>query len=182
MTAELRRHIRQPSFGYAILVEIGHPSGTQHLWSGTGTLTYGGQSWRGAGHVAGIGGIEEASELRISEVEAVLTNVPAGEALDASVSVKGYKQKIWWAGITPERRVVPDPVQISETDLDFTAVRTEQDGTHTVVLRSTGGFFVLEEPSERAWTPEQQALDYPDDTGFDFFAEIEDKELIWTRT
>ena len=182
MTAELRRHIRQPRARFAVLCEIDHPHGLVNVWTGSGTLSYEDKLWKGVGHIAAISGVEETSEVIVSEVRSALTNVPESELDIAQADIKGRRQMVWWAGMTEDRRVIPDPILITQVDLDYPQVVTDDQGVHTVVIVGQTGFWVLERASEHAWTPEEQHLDYPDDTGFDLVADLVDKEVPWTLT
>lgn len=182
MTTALKWHIRQDTFNFAVLCEIDHPTGLVNLWSGTGTLDHDGKEWLGVGHIGGIQGVEETSQLAVSEVQLFLTNVPEEELDLASVDIKGRSASIWWAGMTPDRRVVPDPLFLAQIDLDYSFVRTEANGANTIVLVGQTGFWVLEQPSSKSWTPEEQKVLFPDDTGFDRVAGLVDREVPWTPT
>ena len=129
-----------------------------------------------------ISGIEETSELVISEVQFILSNVPENVLHLASADVRGRRASVWWAGITLDKRVVPDPVMLTDVELDYWSTTAAEDGTHTISLFGLTGFWVLERPSDRSWTPEEQATRYPDDTGFDKVAGLVDNEITWTPT
>ena len=63
LTAAQKSALRDPLTRIAILLEMGHPSGTKYLWSGTGTLEADGQDWIGCGLFGAIEGLEHDDEV-----------------------------------------------------------------------------------------------------------------------
>ncbi len=83
--------------------------------------------------------------------------------------------------MTSDDRIVP-PLEIADVvDLDTQDVQAGDDGSFTIVVLGQSGFWQLENPSLRLWSPEQQKADFPGDTGMDALHELENLEVAWTR-
>jgi len=165
-----------------VLVTIDHPTAMLYLWSGTGPLVYGGNTYSGVGLFAGVEGVTSDSNIRIWEVQLFLSGVPA-DALDAiETSLKNKACTIDIAFMDKERNVLPDLIRMAEPTLDAPIVAVDEGGLHTLVLNGQLGLWQLERILAVSWTTEQQQDVYSTDTGFDMIPELADKEVTWTLT
>lgn len=182
LTARQKAALRDPFTTIANVVEIGHPSGTVYVWSGVGTLEYGGNEYIGCGLIGTIGGIEQGSDPRINEVIAAMAGVPSDVLGLIDADLKGREMSIYQALLTPDGRVIDDLLPVDVVDLDTQDTTADDDGTFIVSVRGQSGFWQLEKASLALWSPEQQKKDYAGDTGMDALATLEDLIVTWTRT
>jgi hypothetical protein len=66
--------------------------------------------------------------------------------------------------------------------LDYQSFSAQEDGTATVSIVARSGFYTLERALDEAWTPENQYLTYPLDTGLDMQPSLQNQQVNWTRT
>lgn len=91
------------------------------------------------------------------------------------------------SGGTPARIVpagevlVGDPYLIQEGRFDIASLEDPGNGPCVISAAYEGELIDLDRPRERRWTPEDQALDYPGDQGFDQVAQLQDASFVWGR-
>ncbi len=181
LTAEMKAALKSRSLRYALFVQIDHPNGMARLWTGVGTIQWAGETWRGIGTIGGVSGVEASGQITIQTVELVLSGVSRSEiASFLEGEIKGREAKIWWAALSEQSTVVPDPVLLSVLSLDTRTYAIADDGSVTLKLTGQLGLWQLERPLAWAWSSEQQKLLYPDDTGFDLIPGLINQKLAWT--
>lgn len=91
------------------------------------------------------------------------------------------------SGGTPARIVpagevlVGDPYLIQEGRFDIASLEDPGNGPCVISAAYEGELIDLDRPRERRWTPEDQALDYSGDQGFDQVAQLQDASFVWGR-
>jgi hypothetical protein len=88
-------------------------------------------------------------------------------AAGLSDDVRNLNGSVWLFCTASDDSVVVDPYQIIDSELDFQTFGAEPDGTTSIEITAHSGFFTLNRGVEEAWTPENQKLTYPTDTGLD---------------
>ena len=53
--------------------------------------------------------------------------------------------------------------------------------TANISLTAESRLIDLERSRERRYTSEDQKIDYPNDKGLEFIADLQDKEIVWGR-
>ncbi len=182
LTARQKAAIREQGTMVAVFVHMGHPDGDIYVWSGTGVVDHDGQQWVGCGHIGSITGVEGSSDPRVSRVNFVLSAVP-GDALNLSnANLKDRTAIIYHAIMRPGCEIVDGLIQRDLVDLDTQEVSGSDDGTFVVAVNGQSGFWQLESAPRLFWSPEQQKIDFPGDTGMDALAALEDRIVTWTAT
>lgn len=164
------------------LAEIGHPSGTFRGWTGIGPLAYAGYTWTGMGVLGRVSPLKRASSLDIQDVVFELSGVDPDSLERISGSVKGYIGKLWLACLDEKERVIADPYLLCESELDVQDFEASEDGTCTIKITGHTGFYSLERELNEVWSPENQKVTYPTDTGLDLLPELQNQDIAWTRT
>ena len=176
--------LRGKAIRLALLAQLDLITGTERLWSGIGTLNYGGFVWAGIGKLGRITGAGQSSEIRVSETIYELSGVQDLAALSIYLAnpIRGRAAKAWLVVLDEKGEVIPDPIQIDETILDAAAMHYAEDGTAVLSLRGTSAIFDLRKPKGRYLTSEQLKEDYPGDTGFDRISGLASRAVSWTKT
>lgn len=184
LTRDIDNLLRGKSMKGAILAQFDLPSGSQRLWSGAGTLTYGGNSWTSVGRLGRISGAGETSEIRTNETGYELSGVVDLVALNLFLStpIRGSQARAWIAFLDNAEQVIPDPILIDWSILDTATVIDAEDGASTLSIRGTSAVFDFRKPIGHYVTNEQLQKDYPGDTGFDRIPGLADRTVSWTKT
>jgi len=145
------------------------------LWSGLGTKSWDGETWTGAGELLGVDGIEETVEARSVGFRVSLTGIASSVvavALAADQS-KNLYGTIWLAAINASDAVIADPFLSRKGKLNRATI-DDAGETCNIVAEYEDENVDLLVPFDRRWTPEDQAIDYAGDSGFDQVAALQD--------
>lgn len=166
----------------ALLAEIEHPSGTARFWSGVGPLSWGGYSWTGSGVLGSIAPIRHTSDLLIQEINFGMSGVDPARISMLGDDVRNLSGKAWLACLGPDNRVIPDPMEVVDAQLDYQSFSASEDGTVAISITARSGFYTLERAINEAWTTEEQKLLYPTDSGLDLISGLQNQTIQWTLT
>ena len=163
------------------LVQCAFDSGDLNLWSGIGNLTVGGVEYVGAGTLLQIGEIAESAELQANGLTVALSGITEpliSKARDEDY--QGRKLKVLLGAIDSEGDVTANPVILFSGFMDTMVIN---DGAETATIQITveNRLIEFERTRGRRYTAEDQKIDYPDDKGLEFVAEMQEKEIIWGR-
>ena len=180
LTAGVITQLQAASVEVGILFEGEFASGWVRLWSGVGTLSWDGKSWSGVGTLLGISGIDETNEIRASGLTVSLSGVPSDLLSAALGDARSGKTGRVYLAFFSGGSIVADPILQFEGRLDVPAIEDGPD-TATISISYESELIDLERARERRYTPEDQAIDFPGDLGFDYVAALQDAQITWGR-
>lgn len=164
-----------------LLFEGQFDGGFVRFWTGSGTISWDGRSWVGAGQLIGIGDIEENAEVVATGITVDLAGVdPALVSVVIGEARQNMPGRIWIGLMSEAGAIVSTPYLAFVGRLDVPSI---QDGAETCVISISYENILgdLQRPREIRYTDEAQRALHPDDRGFEFVTIIQDKELKWTR-
>lgn len=172
----------------ALLIEANFDSGTLGLWSGLGTLPYAGINYIGAGSILSVSEIQETRDMTATNFQATLNGL--NEAIVALALTEDYQERpcsLSVATIDPTTgAIVTSPYKFFSGQMDVMTINTGSDtivadGNNLVsVTMATESDLVSGDRNiERTWTPADQAADFPHDTGFNYVAGLQTKQITW---
>lgn len=180
LTAGVITQLQAASVEVGVLFEGEFASGWVRLWSGVGTLSWDGKSWSGVGTLLGISGIDETNEIRASGLTVSLSGVPSDLLSAALGDARSGKTGRVYLAFFSSGSIVADPILQFEGRLDVPAIEDGPD-TATISISYESELIDLERARERRYTPEDQAIDFPGDLGFDYVAALQDAQITWGR-
>jgi hypothetical protein len=180
LTAGVITQLQAASVEVGVLFEGEFASGWVRLWSGVGTLSWDGKSWSGVGTLLGISGIDETNEIRASGLTVSLSGVPSDLLSAALGDARSGKTGRVYLAFFSGGSIVADPILQFEGRLDVPAIEDGPD-TATISISYESELIDLERARERRYTPEDQAIDFPGDLGFDYVAALQDAQITWGR-
>ena len=163
------------------LVQCAFDSGNLNLWSGIGDLTVDSVDYVGAGSLLSIGEIAETSELSANGITVTLSGVTSpllSKARDEDY--QGRELKVLLGAMDAANGVISDPVVVFSGFMD-TMVINDGGETATIQVTVENRLIEFERTRVRRYTAEDQKIDYPNDKGLEFVAEMAEKEIIWGR-
>lgn len=163
-----------------VFVKIEHPSGTGYFCSGLGSRSWDGHTWSGVGNLGTISPVKHSSEIAIQDIAFTISGVDAALIAKLADDVRNRAGLAWLACLDEVDQVVRDPYQLVDSELDYQVFETKDDGTATITIIAHSGFYTLDRGVEEAWTPENQKLTYPLDTGMDMIPSLQKQDLLWT--
>ena len=173
VTADLVRPI--------ILVECAFDSGDLNLWNGIGTLTVSSTDYVGAGTLLNIGEIAESSELQANGITVTLSGIT--DPLLAKARDEDYQGReltVKLGAMNSSNGVISNPVTVFSGFMD-TMVINDSSETATIQIAVENRLIEFERTRIRRYTAEDQKINYPNDKGLEFVAEMAEKEIVWGR-
>lgn len=165
-----------------VFVEAAFDSGNVNLWNGIGDLTYNSVTYIGAGNLLGISAIEESSDLVANGVKVVLSGI--GEPLISKARDEDYQGRtldIYLGAMDENGSVISSPVKVFSGFMDVMVV-ADSGETGEIAISVENRLIEFERTAVRRNTAEDQKIDYPSDKGFEFVAEIQEKDIVWGRS
>ena len=174
LNTELTATELQPFFA----VELDFSSGILYLWTGYGDITFGGNTYNGGGDVLNITGVSETSEIRADGITIGLTGISSSLIASAlTESYQGRNCKVYLGAIS-SGAVVADPYAVFSGRMDVMTI-DDSGETCDMVIQAENRLVDLDRPRNRRYTSEDQKIDYPNDKGLEFVADLQDKQIIW---
>lgn len=162
--------------------QINHPSGTGYFHTGIGPIDWNGHTWSGSGSLGAITPVKHSSEIATQDIVFTVSGVDADLIAKLDDDIHNRAAYAWLACLDYNGKVIPDPYQLVDAELDTQMFEIADDGTATISITAHTGFYILDYAVEEAWTPENQHLKFPGDTGFDMIPSLVNKDLPWTPT
>lgn len=163
------------------LCQLAFPSGNVNLWSGIGDLTVDSVDYVGAGTLLGVSDISESSDVQANGIRVSLSGIASSIITKArDEDYQGRELKILLGAMDSSNSVIDDPVVVFSGFMD---TMTINDAGETAVISVTAEnrLIEFEKTRVRRYTAEDQKIDYPNDKGLEFVAEMAEKEIIWGR-
>lgn len=180
--------------------EVGYTGeNTIRLWTGVGTLVYGGQSWVGAGELIEISSIEETAEISAKGATITLSGIPSEVIALALTNTyqnrigniyfgllkKGYLETESNGYILLENgsKIFLEGQETSLTEIfsgfmDTMTIEESADSC-TIAVTLENKLTTLERPRVARFTHQFQKTVDPTDLGLEFVESIQLKEVVW---
>lgn len=165
-----------------VLVTCAFDSGDLNLWNGIGTLTVSSVDYVGAGTLLNIGEIAESSELQANGITVTLSGIT--DPLLAKARDEDYQGReltVKLGAMDASNGVITSPVTVFSGFMD-TMVINDSSETATIQVNVENRLIEFERTRIRRYTAEDQKIDYPNDKGLEFVAEMQEKEIAWGRS
>lgn len=151
------------------------------LWTGTGTISFGGNSFTGGGNILGLSTASETGQIQANGSTITLSGIPS-DLISAALNFN-YQSRdatIHFGALDSSNAVISDPFIIFKGFMDIMTI-TDDAETATIALTVENRLIRLESSKIRRFTSEDQKIDFPDDLGLDLVADLQDKEIVWGR-
>lgn len=186
LTAGMQAEVVAGTVRPVILCDFVFDSGTMHVWSGLGQLSWSGNTYEGVGTFLQISAVAETSALRANGLTFSLSGLPPDEEEQSAILVKALAEnyqlrpcRVWLGMMDEDLDIIADPFLIFEGRMDTMTIH-DDPANPTIELTAEHHLVALERPHERRWTDEDQRVDFPTDRGFQFVSALQSKEIIWT--
>lgn len=162
-----------------ILAEFQFDSGTVRLTTHTSNITWNGYTWTAAGGLLAFDFPEETGEVRATGGTITLSGLDTSTlAIADTEPYQGRPCALYVGAFDSDGTVVVDPDTAYRGFMD-TMEPSDEAETATIALTIENRMAAADRANERRYTPEDQALRYDDDRGFDFVAGLQEKDIIW---
>tara|TARA_R110002126_G_scaffold78365_2_gene195228 strand:+ start:895 stop:1473 length:579 start_codon:yes stop_codon:yes gene_type:complete len=168
-----------------LAVKLDFSDGILRMWNGYGDLTMtvdgSSQTFTGGGDLMGVSQIEESSMLQMSGVTLTLSGIKSSLIATAlSATYTNRDGAIYLGLINTAGNIVSDSYTLFKGKMDVLNI-SEGEETTMIQLKLENRLITFEKPANRMYTLEDQKVDYPNDLGFEFIPDLQDKEIIWGK-
>ncbi|WP_342049871.1 MULTISPECIES: hypothetical protein [unclassified Cupriavidus] len=143
-------------------------------------IVWEGNTWLGLGALGSIDAIEEQAGLEAIGLRFTLTGVPTEMiAITLGQQYQGRPCQVWFAPLTEDLQLAYQPIRLSYARMD--TMDTEVGDTATITVSAESRMVAWERAKTRRYNNEDQQAKYPGDRGFEFVAQMVEKNLQWGR-
>ena len=175
ITAEATAATNHPVY----FVKLAFDSGDVNFHSDVGEITWGGDTYTGAGRIGAITGIEETSDLSRTPISLTLSGLPT-DLLSAVLS-EHYQGRIATVYLgyldMTTYQLVADPIILYRGLMDIPRVR--QGETLSIALSVESRFAQWDRPVIRRYYNEDQRSRSSADTGLQNVEQSTEKQIVW---
>jgi hypothetical protein len=160
-------------------VKLAFDGGDLNLHTRLGPITWGGDTYTGAGDVGGIGVVDEDSELARSTLELSLRGLPT-DLLSTVLNehYQGRTATLYLGYLDPvTQQLVADPGIVYRGRMDY--ARPRQGETLSIALFVESRFAAWDRPNVRRYNHADQQARYPGDRGLEFVEQTTDLTIAW---
>lgn len=159
-------------------------SGPLRVWSGNGTINWGGNSWLGLGSLGDISPIEERTDLNARGIVLTLSGFDSSllnKLLTANEFKLGKPVIVYLGLFDTNLALIDTPFPLWSGRIDRPQIHV--DGlTASIQIACEDRLIDINVPVERRWTDADQQLQHPGDKAFEFVNQIQNKVIYWGRT
>lgn len=164
-----------------LAVDLSFDGGNFVAWTGYGNITFGGTTYIGGGDFLNVSQISETADIQANGINVTLSGIPSDLISSAlNETYQGRSAKLYLGVLDANGAVVADPYLIFSGRMDTMGIEDTGD-TANISLTAESRLIDLERSRERRYTSEDQKIDYPNDKGLEFIADLQDKEIVWGR-
>lgn len=205
ITNEFSQELERAEVNVFFAIELFFDTSTLRFWSGLGDLELGGNTYVGSGNLIGISSIEETAEVSAKGATLTLSGLPS-DLLSLAISepYQGRKCRIYFGvrranedylkqedgslilnedGSGILLQTIDDADVMSEIFTGYIDQMNIDEGpeTSTISVYVESRLIDLQRPRELRYTSESQKSRFPNDKGFDFVEDLQDKKFQWGR-
>jgi len=164
-----------------LLASMDFVTGTIYVWTGIGTLTWGGHDWTGLGRFANVSAVTLTKEGTAEKITLSLSGIPPEYVDDAINETRGNKIAKLYLGFSDDSgAVISSPVLIAQGYTDVPTL-TDSGESCTFSITIETPMVQLQNASLRRYTTDDQKIDYPTDLGFQYVPQIQQWDGVWGK-
>ena len=166
----------------ALLVMMEFAASTGYAWTGLGPFTWDGMTFQGVGDLGNISAMSEDSTVEAKGVTIELSGIPSDMMTEVLTETRVLGTvKIWLALFDDAGALIPDPILSYQGKMD--APSLEDGGEACTAQITVENILVdLNRACYRRYTNEDQQMDHPGDTGFQYVAGLQEQITFWGRS
>lgn len=181
LSADMLTAIASGTVRPIFLYEGEFSGGTVRLFTGYGTLSWDGETWNGDNELLRITPAQEVGDL-VATGFSVNLNGQVQSLLSVALGQvrRGLPGRVWLGLLNDAGALIDDPFPCAIGRADKPMI-VPDPGDCMVGVNYETRLIDAGRRRERRYTPEDQAIDYPADRGFEYVAGLQDKTLRFGR-
>ena len=182
LTAGMVTEVTAAALEPIIFIKAEFDSGDLNLFTGLGSISFGGDTYTGGGDLLTFSAIEETEVVEANNVTIGLTGIKSSViSIALGEDYQDRQITVWFGALDSSGALIADPQKIFSGRMDVMQI---EDGgeTASISVRCESNLITLKRPKERRYTSEDQKSDHPTDTFFDQVESLQDAQVTWGRT
>lgn len=167
----LAAKIRAGTVARHIFLRLDHSQGELFLWDGIGTFPYGGNTYRGVGGLAQIGGVSDSLDVQNHEVICTLNGVALPDLIETDTSIEDRAAEIAALWIEEDGTVAASETVFVGTG-DVLRLKMDAEAKQ-LTAKLKAPLAEWRAPPLAFYTDADQQRRYPGDTGFSLVKSLE---------
>jgi hypothetical protein len=167
----------QPS----LFVSITFATATAYLWSGLGSVTWGGHTWLGLGALMGVTASEDAATVEARGIAITISGLEPTLFADCRDEFRLGLPVALYLGFWSGGALVSDPVVVWSGRTDQPESEVGPDNV-TVTIGCESRLVEMNIAADQRLTNETQQLYWPGDLGLQFVDGLQEAALFWGQT
>jgi hypothetical protein len=165
----------------AIFVEVHFTTGPVYVWTGVGSITWGGKTWAGVGQFGAVSGIEEGTNVQARGVTLTLNGLDPTLLSDVLNDYQVGLPAILYFGIfDASGSLIPNPITSWAGRTDQPTI-TVDGTTASISINCENRLLDMNISVELRWNDQTQKIFYPNDRAFELVNAIQDITTYFGR-
>jgi hypothetical protein len=179
ITSAVNTILESNSLSPFFAIDLEFDGGNFLAWTGYGDISFGGTTYIGSGDFLNVSQISETADIQANGINISLSGIPS-ELISSALNetYQGRPAKLYLGLLDSNNAVVADPYLMFSGRMDTMGIEDSGD-TANIGITAESRLIDLERSRERRYTSEDQKIDYPNDKGLEFIADLQDKEILW---
>ena len=163
------------------LLDMEFSSGSLYLWTGSGDLAFGSNTYVGVGDLLSIGSVQESADLTANGATVSLSGVKTSLLnLARDEPYQGRPLTIRLGAFDDNGDIIATPVIMFSGFMDVMTISDSGD-TSAITVTAENKLIAFQKTAVRRYTAEDQKIDHPSDKGFEFVTAIQQLQIFWGR-
>lgn len=163
------------------LLDMEFTSGSLYLWTGSGDLAFGSNTYVGVGDLLSIGSVQESADLTANGATVSLSGVKTSLLnLARDEPYQGRPLTIRLGAFDDNGDIIASPVIMFSGFMDVMTISDSGD-TSAITVTAENKLIAFQQTAVRRYTAEDQKIDHPSDKGFEFVTAIQELQIFWGR-
>ena len=162
-------------------LELEFDGGTTRYCGWPTDITWGGNTWTGAGNLGSLSVIDERTDLQAERIMARLSGINSAlVSVALQEHVQGRDAAVYLGLMDAAHALVATPHQVFSGRMN-TMQMVDIGATATIELAIDGRLADWQRPRVRRYTNADQQNRFADDKGFEFVSQMVEKSIVWGR-
>jgi len=162
-----------------VLIRAYFDSGEIDLWNGIGNLVYSGVTYTGVVPILNVDTVHEQKQVAATGFNLTLSGLdPTILSLAENEPYQGRSLEMYLALLDATGAVISTPYMMFKGYMDTMTI-DDNGQTISITIAVENELIALERALSTSYTPESQKVNFPNDTFFNFVANIQNQTAHW---
>jgi hypothetical protein len=179
MSSAMLAAIQAPVLRVAVFAQMTFTSGTVCVWSGTGTVTWNGQTWAGIGDLLGLAPTADGTTVEARGISIKLSGLDLAMLAEIQNAYRiGLPAVVYFGLFDSGWSLIASPITSWAGRMDAPEVDVEADKA-TISIECESRMIDMNTAVDRRVTHQDQQMNWPGDNGHMFVPGLQELTTFW---